>query len=183
MISEKAKMLSGELYNASDPLLVQERQHAHAICRAFNAQVNLAQETLNTLFTIFGTVEPDVYIESPFLCDYGYNIDLGARVYFNFNVTILDCAPVTIGPDVKFGPGVQIYTAGHSLNPSARARGEEFALPVEIGRNVWIGGSAIVLPGVTIGQNSVVGAGAVVTKNVPENVIVAGNPARVIKSL
>ena len=181
MVSEKEKMLSGAIYNASDPLILAERQHAHTVCRAFNAQVNWTKDGLNPLLCLFSAVGPGVYIESPFLCDYGYNIHLGAGAYFNFNVTILDCAPVRIGQDVKFGPGVQIYTAGHSLNPTARAQGEEFALPVTIGNNVWIGGSAIVLPGITIGDNAVVGAGAVVTKNVPEDVIVAGNPARVIK--
>lgn len=183
MVSEKDKMLSGEIYDASDPVLLDERHRAHAVCRAFNAETHLTKDSLNALLSLFGSVGPDVHIESPFFCDYGYNIHLGARVYFNFNVTILDCAPVNIGQEVKFGPGVQIYTAGHSLNPIARAQGEEFALPVSIGNKVWVGGSAIVLPGVTIGQNSVIGAGAVVTKDVPENAIVAGNPARIIKTL
>lgn len=183
MVAEKEKMLSGVIYDSSDPLLVAERHHAHAVCRSFNAHINLDDDVLKSLLSLFGSVEPGLYIESPFFCDYGYNIHLGARTYFNVNVTILDCAPVTIGSDVKFGPSVQLYTAGHSLDPLARAQGEEFALPITIGNKVWIGGSAIVLPGVTIGHNSVIGAGAVVTKDVPDNAIAAGNPARVMRTL
>lgn len=176
-MSEKAKMLAGRMYNASDPELVQERRHAHAACRAFNAAEHSPQ-SMAELYRIFASAGDGVYLESPFFCDYGYNIHLGDRVYFNFNVTILDCAPVHIGSDVKFGPGVQIYTAGHSLDRERRRAGDEFALPITIEDDVWLGGSAIVLPGVTIGRGAIVGAGAVVTRNVRPGRKVGGSPAR-----
>ena len=175
-------MLSGEFYNASDPELVQERARAHTICRTFNSVIDQTTSCLLTLFEQFDSVGENSYIEAPFLCDYGYNIRLGRGVYFNFNVTILDCAVVDIGDFVKFGPGVQIYTAGHSLEPDRRKAGDEFALPVVIEENVWVGGSAIILPGVHIGHDAVIGAGSVVTKDVPSGATVVGNPARIIKT-
>lgn len=183
MVSEKQKMLAGQMYHASDLELVKERKYAHGVCRAFNSVIDLEESDRNHLLKLFGSSGKGVHIESPFFCDYGYNISLGENVYFNVNVTILDCAPVSLGDCVKLGPGVQIYTAGHSLEPNARAKGDEFALPVVIGRNVWIGGAAIILPGVRIGDDAVIGAGAVVTNNVPAGALAVGNPARVIREL
>ena len=182
-MSEKEKMLAGEMYDASDSVLVEERNAAHRACRTFNQSIEADHRNLSDLLRIFGKVGGGVYIEPPFYCDYGYNIKLGDRVYFNFNVVILDCAPVDIEDGVKFGPGVQLYTAGHNLEPTQRALGEEFALPIKICKNVWMGGASIVLPGVTIGENSVIGAGSVVTSDIPGDVIAVGNPARVIKPL
>lgn len=178
MITEKEKMLAGEMYLASDPQLVEEREFAHQVCRSFNAESWELESARKRLYGLFGSVGDGVVIESPFLCDYGYNVRLGDRVYFNFNVTILDCAPVTIGSDVKLGPGVQIYTAGHHLDRARRTAGEEFALPITVEDEVWVGGSAILLPGITIGAGAVIGAGSVVTRDVPSGARVAGNPAR-----
>lgn len=177
----KQAMLAGQMYRADDPQLVAERRRMHAACRCFNAEVDLDQSAQLQLQQHFAAAGTGVWIESPFFCDYGGQISLGERVYANAGVTILDCAAVVIGDDVKFGPGVQIYTAGHALEPGARAAGDEFALPVIIGDRVWIGGSAVILPGVTIGAESVIGAGSVVTKSIPAGVIAAGNPARVIR--
>lgn len=176
-------MLSGQVYDASDPALIEERRIAHAVCRVFNSGVNLSDADLDGLLSILGSSGEGVYIESPFFCDYGYNISLGDKVYFNFNVAILDCAEIVIGNFVKFGPGVQVYTATHSLDPIGRARGDEFALPVVVEENAWIGGSAIILPGVHIGKNSVIGAGSVVIRDIPSDVVAAGNPARVIRKV
>ncbi|MEM9543587.1 MAG: sugar O-acetyltransferase [Cyanobacteria bacterium P01_E01_bin.42] len=176
MNTEKDKMLSGVEYIASDPLLVKERMRAHELCREFNRTLNI-----ENFSQFFGDCGSNLYIEAPFFCDYLYNINIGNNVYMNFNCTILDCAEVRIGDNVKFGPGVQIYTAGHSLNPRRRELGYEFAHPIVIGKNVWIGGSSIILPGVTIGDDAVVGAGSVVTKNVGCGITVVGNPARSIQ--
>jgi maltose O-acetyltransferase len=125
----------------------------------------------------------NVWIEPPFYCDYGYNIELGDKVYFNFNCVILDVMKVQIGANTLIGPGVQIFTAMHPMNWKERASGLEFAKPVSIGSDVWIGGGAIICPGVSIGNRSVIGAGSVVTKDIPGNVFAAGNPCRVIKNL
>jgi len=177
-MTEKEKMLAGEMYDASDPVLVSERERAHEACRSFNAHTHLDAAHTNDLLQHFGRVGTGIVIESPFFCDYGYNIELGDRVYFNFNCTILDCAKVSIGNDVKFGPGVQVYTAGHSLDRERRSAGDEFALPITIGDAVWVGGSSILLPGITIGAGAVIGAGSVVTKDVPAGARMVGNPAR-----
>jgi len=171
-------MLSGEMYDASDPVLVSERQRAHEACRSFNAHTALNHSHMNALLQHFSQAGEGIIIESPFFCDYGSNLELGDRVYINFNCTILDCAKVMIGNDVKFGPGVQIYTAGHSLDRERRTAGDEFALPIVIGDDVWVGGSSILLPGVTIGAGAVIGAGSVVTKEVPAGARVVGNPAK-----
>jgi len=179
---QKEKMVSSQIYNASDRILVKERNHAHSVCREFNESAEYSAQALNKLSSLFNVVGEGLYIEPPFFCDYGYNIDLGQGVYFNFNVTILDCARVRIGNFVKFGPGVQIYTVGHSLDRIRRRAGDEFALPISIEDDVWIGGSAIILPGVNIGQGAIVGAGAVVTKDIPAGATVVGNPARRHKS-
>ena len=183
MASEKEKMIAGQLYNASDPKLVQEREHTHIICHTYNSTPNGGPSRQATLHQLMGKVGENCFIEPPFFCDYGYHILLGDDVYFNFNCTILDCAPVRIGNGVKFGPNVQVYTAGHPIDPSDRARGLEFASGVAIGQNVWVGGGSILLPGVHIGHNTVIGAGSVVTKSLPANVVAVGNPCRIIKHI
>lgn len=184
MMTEKEKMLAGELYLASDPELVQLRERARQMTRAYNSttekEVDVRRAVLNRLL---GKMSPVIHIEPPFRCDYGINIFVGDNFYANFGVVILDCATVTIGNDVKFGPNVQIYTAHHPLDPQIRTSGPELANSITIGDRVWIGGGAIVLPGVTIGENSVIGAGSVVTRDVPANVVAAGNPCRVIRTL
>ena len=126
--------------------------------------------------------EPKIYVEPPFFCDYGYNIYAGTNVYFNVNCVLLDTMKIEIGNNVFFGPGVQIYTATHPLDPTQRLE-VEFSKPVSIGNDCWIGGNSIILPGIVIGNGATIGAGSVVTKNVPDNVLVAGNPARIIKVL
>lgn len=182
MVTEKEKAIAGQLYNASDPILVKERDDAHLICHQYNS----FSDRLNKkaiLNKLLGKVGSNCLIEAPFFCDYGYNIFLGDNVYFNFNGTILDCAPVCIGNGVKLAPGVQIYTAGHPVDPSDRASCLEFATSIRIEDNVWIGGSSILLPGICIGENTVIGAGSVVTKSIPSNVVAVGNPCRIIKKI
>lgn len=176
MDTEKDKMLSGVEYIASDPILLKERMRAHELCRKFNRSLQI-----ENLSKYFGTCGSNLYIEAPFFCDYLYNLNIGDNVYMNFNCTILDCAEVRIGDNVKFGPGVQVYTAGHPLDPRRRQMGYEFARPILIGKNVWVGGGSIILPGVTIGDDAVVGAGSVVTKNICSGTTVVGNPARRIR--
>ncbi len=184
MSEEKRKMLAGELYHASDPLLAKERLQIRRLLRKFNdsdpGQLQARQQIMKELIPAHGK---NFWIEPPFYCDYGYNIIAGEDVYLNFNCVILDVMKVTIGRNVMLGPSVQLYTATHPMNWEERAAGAEFAKPIFIGSHVWIGGGAIVCPGVTIGDKSVIGAGSVVTKNIPENVFAAGNPCRVLKIL
>lgn len=184
MRSEKEKMLAGELYDAQDPQLVAERRRARDLLARLNASCDAEREPRAAILReLFGAVGEGVWIEPPFFCDYGGNIRLGDRVFFNFNCVVLDVARVTIGSDVMFGPAVQIYTATHPMDHKLRRAGQEFAKPVAIGSDVWVGGCALILPGVTIGTRSVIGAGSVVTKDVPEGVFAAGNPCRVIRSI
>lgn len=184
MPTERQKMIAGEMYDASDAELVAGRRRARDLCRKLNESRDdehaLRRDVIRELF---GKSAASVWIEPPFFCDYGSNIALGERVYFNFNCVILDPAPVAIGDRVMFGPAVQVYTATHPLDAVERAGGLEFAQPIDIGADVWIGGGAIVCPGVRIGARSVIGAGAVVTRDVPEDVFAAGNPCRVVKRL
>lgn len=182
MVTEKEKAISGQLYNASDPILVKERDDAHLVCHQYNSSRDrLKQEEI--LNKLLGKVGSNCLIEAPFFCDYGYNIFLGDNVYFNFNCTILDAAPVYIGNGVKLAPGVQLYTAGHPIDPSDRAACLEFATSIKIDDNVWVGGGSILLPGVSVGENTVIGAGSVVTKSLPSNVVAVGNPCRIIKQI
>ena len=183
-MTEKEKMLAGELYDAMDPRLVQERRRARDLLRTLNHSRDEERELRTSLLgELVGAVGEGVWIEPPFFCDYGGNIRLGDRVFFNFNCVVLDCAQVVIGSDVMFGPAVQIYTATHPLEHELRRAGRELAKPVTIGPDVWVGGGAILLPGVSIGARSVIGAGSVVTKDVPADVFAAGNPCRVIRAL
>lgn len=178
MKTEREKMLDGEMYIPWDKTLVEMRENARRIFREYNQ--NPKAELLDELF---GKKLDNVHIEAPFYCDYGVNIELGKGVYMNFNCTILDCAKVTIGENTLLAPNVQIYTAQHPLDAEIRNKWLENALPITIGKNCWIGGGVIVLPGVTIGDNCVIGAGSVVTKNIPNNSLAVGNPARVIREV
>lgn len=177
-------MLAGEPYLAADPELVAERKRARRLTRRYNATTE--EETVERealLHELFGSVGARVEIEPPFRCDYGSNIHAGDGLYMNFDCVILDCAPVRIGSNVMFGPGVHIYAASHPLEAGERLKGVESALPVTIGNNVWIGGKAVIRPGVTIGDNTTIGTGSVVTRDLPPNVLAAGNPCRVIREL
>jgi len=175
-------MLAGERYNCLDPELDARREQAHALFRQYNLTEDAA-ERQTLLQRLLGRVGASVIVERPFYCSYGQHITLGDHVYLNFACTILDNAAVSIGNHVMIGPNVQLYTAAHALEAAARNAGWETAHPIRIGDNVWIGGGAVVLPGVTVGCNAVIGAGAVVTRDVAANTVVAGNPARVIRVL
>lgn len=184
MPSEKDKMLSGALYNALDPQLCAERARARRLSRAFNESgLDDPAGRERLLRELIPAAGADVTIEPPFYCDYGSNITLGDRIFFNFNCVILDVAPVRIGSGVLFGPGVQIYAATHPQSARERRSGLEAGKPVVIGDEVWIGGGAIVCPGVAIGARSVIGAGSVVTRDIPQDVFAAGNPCRVIRPI
>lgn len=180
--TEKEKMLAGESYNCLDPDLEIERQKIKFLLRRFN-QTEAGPERQTLLQQLVGQIGENSIIEPPFYCVYGQNIYLGDFVFLNILCTILDCNEVRIGNHVMIGPSVQIYTPAHDLQAQARIQGWEVAKAITIEDNVWIGGGAILLPGVKIGQNAVVGAGAVVTRDVPANTIVAGNPARVIREI
>ena len=182
--TEKQKMLAGELYSAADPELVAERKRARRLTRLYNQTTEEeTAEREELLRELLGSVGGRIEIEPPFRCDYGSNIDAWDGVYMNFDCVILDCAPVRIGENVACGPGVHIYAATHPLEAEERIKGPELAKPVTIGNNVWIGGGAIISPGVSIGDNSTIGAGSVVTRDIPANVFAAGNPCRVIREL
>jgi maltose O-acetyltransferase len=181
-MTEKEKMLVGERYNFFDPDLDVERQKAREVLHRYN-QTEAGPERQTILKQLLGAIGQNPIIWPPFYCTYGKHTYLGDHVFMNYMCTILDNNEVRIGNHVMIGPAVQIYTAAHDLNAEARNQGWEVAKPIEIEDNVWIGGGAIILPGVRIGKNSVVGAGAVVTRNVPANTVVAGNPARVIREI
>ena len=180
--TERDKMLAGESYNCLDLDLEAERREVKRLLRLYNLTEALP-ERQTLLRQLLGHTGRNSIIEPPFHCVYGRNIHLGDDVFLNFLCTILDCNEVHIGHHVMIGPGVQIYCAAHHLAAETRIQGLEVARPVVIEDNVWIGGSAILLPGVTVGRNAVVGAGAVVTRDVAANTVVAGNPARVIREL
>jgi len=183
MKSEREKMVAGELYDPFDPDLVAARERARDLCWALNATRDAdKEERRRILRELFGAGGDVVWMQPPFFCDYGWNIELGERVYFNFNCVVLDVCPVRIGSFTLFGPAVQILTPMHPFNAELR-RQLEFGKPVTIGSDVWVGGAAIILPGVTIGSRTVIGAGSVVTRDVPEGVLAAGNPCRVIREI
>jgi maltose O-acetyltransferase len=183
MKTEKEKMLAGELYNAQDPQLLAERQRAQRLFQELNATPADQPARARLLRELLPHAGAELGLTSPFYCDYGSNITLGDQVYFNFNCTILDVAAVTIGSRTLFGPGVQVYTATHPLDYQERATGLEYAKPITIGEDVWVGGGAIICPGVSIGDRAVIGAGSVVTKDIPADTLAAGNPCRVIRVL
>ena len=184
MKTEKEKMLAGELYNALDPELVAGRRRCRLLLKRLNdSRDDETELRRELLLELFGAQGAQAWIEPPFYCDYGSNIRLGQNVYFNFNCVILDVAPVTLGDNVMCGPNVQIYTATHPVDWQERAQGLEFAKPITVGAHVWIGGGAILCPGVRVGDRTVLGAGSVVTKDIPADVFAAGNPCRVIRPL
>jgi maltose O-acetyltransferase len=181
--SEREKMLAGELYDPLDPELAAGRERARDLCQALNAtRERDEQERRRILTELFARGGDTVWMQPPFFCDYGSNIELGERVFFNFNCVVLDVCSVRIGSYSLFGPAVQIYTPMHPFDAELR-RKQEYGKPVEIGSDVWVGGGAIILSGVRIGSRCVIGAGSVVTRDIPDAVFAAGNPCRVIREL
>ncbi|WP_419805675.1 sugar O-acetyltransferase [Terriglobus sp.] len=174
--SEKQKMLAGDLYNALDPELVADRTRCETALVNYNIAIPEARDTI--LRDLLATCGTGVIVRPSFSCDYGYNIHLADSVFLNFNCVLLDVTEIHIGARTQIGPAVQIYTADHPRDPSARHQGLESGKPIRIGADVWIGGGAILLPGITVGDNAVIGAGSVVTHDVPPGITVAGNPAR-----
>lgn len=183
MRTEKEKMLAGELYDPLDAELVHARERARDLCQALNATREQGQDVRRLILVdLFGKGGDSVWMQPPFFCDYGSNILLGQRVFFNFNCVVLDVCRVEIGDFTLFGPAVQLYTATHPMNAELR-RDQEFGKPIHIGSDVWVGGGAIICPGVRIGSKAVIGAGSVVTGDIPESVFAAGNPCRVVRSI
>ncbi len=184
MKTEREKMLAGELYDASDSELVAERLRARRLLYVYNHSTpdELDKRTA-ILQDLFGMLKTPVEIEPPFYCDYGSNIYAGERLYMNFGCVVLDCGEVRIGDGVLCGPYVQIYGAYHTTEPEIRKKRLELGAPVHIGNNVWIGGGAVIGAGVRIGDNTTIGAGSVVVRDVPANVVAAGNPCRILKRL
>lgn len=181
MTSERQKMLAGELYDPHAPELVGERARARNLCRTFNLSMESdVDQRRQILGDLFGTGGEDVWLQPPFHCDYGSNIHVGTGVFFNFNCVVLDVCEVRIGDHTLFGPGVQILTPLHPLDPQLR-RTREYGKPIEIGADVWVGGGALILAGVSIGARAVIGAGSVVTRDIPEGMLALGNPCRVIR--
>lgn len=182
--SEKQKMVDGELYNASDHTLKNERLNARRLSRLFNKSSEMDGTDRKLLLKeLFGSTGDKFFVEPLIRCDYGYNIHIGANFYANFDCVFLDVCEIRFGDNCMLGPGVHIYTATHPLDPVKRASGLEFGKPVTIGNNVWIGGRAVINPGVSIGDNAIIASGAVVVKDVPTNTVVGGNPAVVIKQI
>lgn len=182
--TEKQKMLAGELYFPLDPELAADSKRASRLLRMYNATTEEEPEKRTSILQeLFGKVGDQVKIVPPLHCDYGSNIYAGKGLYMNYGCVILDCNRVDIGENVLCGPYVQIYTATHPTDPEIRLSGRELAAPITIGNNVWIGGGAIICPGVTIGDNTTIGAGSLVLKDIPANVVAAGNPCRIIRHL
>lgn len=177
-------MLSGELYNALDPQLSEERVQAKLLLKELN---DSREDEVGKRETILKQLLPNsgsgLWLQPPFYCDYGTNIILGEKVFFNFNCVLLDVATITVGSRTLVGPNVQMYAATHPVDYAERAAGLEYGKPIVIGEDVWIGGSTVICPGVSIGNRSIIGAGSVVTKDIPADVIAAGNPCRLIREL
>ncbi|WP_049893967.1 maltose acetyltransferase domain-containing protein [Salinarchaeum sp. Harcht-Bsk1] len=183
-MSEKEKMIAGELYDPTDPELREDHERAQELTRAFNDTEPDQHDRREALLRdLLGTVGDSVYVTPPFRCDYGYNIHVGDRFYANFDCVFLDVCPIEIGEECMLGPSVHVYTATHPLDAEERTSGVEYGKPVEIGDQVWIGGQAVINPGVTIGDRAVIASGAVVTEDVPADVVVQGNPAEVVREI
>ncbi|MGB5945117.1 maltose acetyltransferase domain-containing protein [Paenisporosarcina sp.] len=184
MKSEKEKMLNGELYNPADPELLKERLNARRLTRLYNETLESDDfKRAKLVKELLGSSKKNLYIEPTFRCDYRYNIHVGENFYANFDCVFLDVCDIRIGDNCFIAPGVHIYTATHPLDPIERISGVEYGKPVNIGHNVWIGGKAVINPGVNIGNNVVIASGSVVVKDVPDNVVVGGNPAKIIKHI
>lgn len=184
MKTEKQKMLSGELYNALDKELSEERLRARLLLKELNdTREDEKEKRERVVRELLPNAGVNLWLQPPFFCDYGTNLIIGDNVFFNFNCVVLDVMKITIGSRTLFGPNVQIYTATHPMGAKERAAGLEFAKPVAIGEDVWVGGSTVICPGVTIGDRSVIGAGSVVTRDIPSDVFAAGNPCRIIREI
>ena len=183
-MDQKERMLKGLPYKAWLDGLEEERDACKAKVYALNMLPPAERARIPALLKdLFGKTGERLFVEPPFHCDYGWNIAVGENFFANYNLTILDVGKVTIGDNVQIAPNVSIYTAGHPVHPASRNSGYEYGIPVTIGSNVWIGGSVVILPGVTIGDNAVIGAGSVVTKDIPADHIAAGNPCRVLRKI
>ena len=183
-MTEKEKMLAGELYQAGDPELVADRLKARKLVKILNdSDPEDTEYRVSLIRKIFGKAGKNFWVEPPFFCDYGTNIEVGDDVFFNFNCVVLDVVKVTLGDRVFVATNVQFYPATHPLDSKSRGEMWEYGKPISIGNDVWIGGSAVICPGVSIGDRTVIAAGAVVTKSFPADVLIGGNPARVIKHL
>ncbi len=183
-MSEKEKMIAGEMYFPNEENLLNDRKYAKDLCFELNNTPPSKSEERNAILQkLLGKCGEETIIESNFFCDYGYNISVGKNFFANYNCVILDCAPVKFGDNVLIGPGCGFYTAIHPIDAEERSTLLESAKPITVGNDVWFGGNVTVLPGVTIGSNVVIGAGSVVTKNIPSNVVVVGNPCKVIRTL
>lgn len=182
--SMRERMLTGDLYIAEDPEIAAESLRSLRLLERFNrSSVDEPDERERLLRELLGSLGEGSVIRPPFYCDYGHHTQIGARSFANFGLVVLDVAAVTIGDDVQIGPNVQLLTATHPVEPEPRRAKWEFARPIAIGNNVWLGGGVLVCPGVTIGDNTVVGAGAVVVKDLPANILAVGNPARIVRDL
>lgn len=183
-MNQKERMLSGLPYKAWLDGLEDEREACKKKVHELNTLPPEDRDRIpEILKELFGKTGEEVWLEPPFRCDYGWNIEVGENFFANYNLTVLDVGKVTIGDNAVIAPNVSIYTAGHPVHPESRNSGYEWGLPVTIGNNVWIGGNVVILPDVTIGDNVVIGAGSVVTKDIPDNVIAAGNPCRVVRKI
>ncbi|MCI8681313.1 MAG: sugar O-acetyltransferase [Oscillospiraceae bacterium] len=183
-MTQKERMLAGLPYKAWLDGLSEERMACRRKLHAFNLlPPDEEEQAQRLLLELLGKTGRDPWINAPFHCDYGWNIEVGDNFFANYNLTILDVGKVTIGSNVQFAPNVSIYTAGHPLHPDSRNSGYEYGLPVTIGDNVWIGGNVVLLPGVTVGSNSVIGAGSVVSRDIPEWVVAVGSPCRVVRRI
>lgn len=184
MKTEKEKMLAGELYDPHDQQLADERLRTrNLIIDLNNTREDHVEERKRILHELIPDSDDSLWLQPPFYCDYGSNMKVGEKVFFNFNCIVLDVMAVTIGNRTKFGPNVQIYTATHPIDYQERASGVEYAKTISIGDDVWVGGSVVVCPGVSIGDRTIIGAGSVVTKDIPADVFAAGNPCKVIRQL
>ena len=183
-MTQKERRLAGLPYKAWLDGLSEERMACRRKLHAFNLlPPDEEEQAQRLLLELLGKTGRDPWINAPFHCDYGWNIEVGDNFFANYNLTILDVGKVTIGSNVQFAPNVSIYTAGHPLHPDSRNSGYEYGLPVTIGDNVWIGGNVVLLPGVTVGSNSVIGAGSVVSRDIPEWVVAVGSPCRVVRRI
>lgn len=184
MKNQKQRMLAGELYMAADPELRKDNQRNRRLTYEYNlTQYDETERRVEIIQELLGKIGKNGHIEPPFRCDYGNNIYIGDNFYANFDCVILDICEIHIGNNVMFGPRVHLYAASHPIDTGVRDTGLEFGKPITIGNSVWVGGSTVINPGVTIGDNVIIGSGSVVTKDIPSNVIAAGNPCRVIREI